>query len=151
MDVRVVLELPAPRMQDTGETRKVRPDETLVFGEPFEGCRRGGEQGVVREALMRADEGSERLRHGEGEQEVRPGQLLLQMVGEPLLGFMLLTLRAMTIATGMIDVVFFPTALALREAVSIVSAAAMLDGADDLTVHGGEHAGARRHLPAPCG
>ena len=52
---------------------------------------------------------------------------------------MLRTLRAMTIATGMIDVVFFPTALALRAAVSIVSAAAILDGADDLTVHGGEH------------
>ena len=31
---------------------------------------------VVREALMRADEGSERLRDGEGEEEVRPGSCL---------------------------------------------------------------------------
>jgi hypothetical protein len=37
MDVRVVLQLPAPRMQDTSETREVCPDEPLVFGEPFEG------------------------------------------------------------------------------------------------------------------
>ena len=51
MDVGVVLELPAPGMQDTGETREVCPDETLVFGEPFEGVRRGVEQGLVGEAL----------------------------------------------------------------------------------------------------
>ena len=138
MDVGVVLELPAPGVEDTGETREIGPDEALVFGQPLESRCRRLKHGLVREALLRADEGSERLRHGEGEQEVRPGQLLLQVVGEPLLGFMLLTLRAMTIATGMIDVVFFPTALALIEAVSIVSAAAILDGADDLTVRGGE-------------
>src|SRR5882724_13582087 len=128
MDVRVVLELPAPRMQDAGEPREVGPDEPLICGEPFEGERRGMEHGVVREALMRADEGSERLRHGEGEEEVRPGQLLLQVVGEPLLGCMLLTLRAMTIATGMMDAVVSPTALALVEAVTVMSAAAVSDG-----------------------
>jgi hypothetical protein len=80
MDMRVVLELPAPGMQDTGKTRKSRPDETLVFGEPFEGLSRGGEHGVVREALMGADKGTQGLRDGEGEEEVRPGQLFLQVV-----------------------------------------------------------------------
>lgn len=58
MDVRVVLQLPAPRMQDTGKTRERCPDETRIFGEPFESCGRGVEQGVVREALMRADKGT---------------------------------------------------------------------------------------------
>jgi hypothetical protein len=106
----MVLELPAPRMQDTSETRALGSDETLVFGEPFAGCRRGVEHGVVREALMGADEGSECLRHGESEQEVRPGQLFPEVAGEPLLGCMLLTLRAMTIATGMMDAVVSPTA-----------------------------------------
>jgi len=52
MDVGVVLELPAPRMQDTDETREFCPDETLVFGELFEGERRGVEHGLVGEALM---------------------------------------------------------------------------------------------------
>ena len=37
VDVGVVLELPAPGMQDPGEPREVGPDEALVFGEPFEG------------------------------------------------------------------------------------------------------------------
>ena len=115
MDVRVVLELSAPGMQDTGKPRERCPDKTFVFGEPFERLRRGGEQGVVREALMRADEGSERLRHGEGEEEVRPGQLFVQVVLEPLLGLMLLTLGTVAVATGMIDAVVPPTAWALVE------------------------------------
>jgi hypothetical protein len=52
MEVRVVLELPAPRMQDTGEARQVRPNEALVLGQPLEGRCRGLQQGVVREALL---------------------------------------------------------------------------------------------------
>ena len=39
VDVGVVLELPAPGMQDAGETREVRPDETLVLGKLFQGER----------------------------------------------------------------------------------------------------------------
>src|SRR5215510_15610472 len=113
MEVRVVLELSAPGMQDTGKPRELCPDKTLVFGEPFESLRRGGEQGVVREALMRADEGAERLRHGEGEEAVRPGQLLLQVVCEPLLGFRLLALGTVAVATRMIDAVLPPTTWAL--------------------------------------
>jgi hypothetical protein len=105
MEVRVVLELPAPRMQDPGEPREVCPDEALVLGQPLEGRGRRLKQGVVREALMRADEGSERLRDGEGEEEVRPGQLFVQVVLKPLLGCMLLTLGTVAVATGMIDAV----------------------------------------------
>jgi hypothetical protein len=138
MDVGVVLELPAPRVEDPGKTREVGADKTLICGEPFEGERRGVEHGVVPEALMRAEKGAQGLRDGKGEEEVRPGQLVLQVVLEPLLGFMLLTLRAMTIATGMIDAVLPPTVLALREAVAVVSALAVLDGADDLAVGEGQ-------------
>ena len=47
---------------------------------------------------------------------------------------MLLTLRTVAVATGVIDAVLPPTALALREAVAIVSALALLDGADGLSV-----------------
>ena len=87
---------------------------------------------------MRADEGSERLRDGKSKEEVRPGQLLLQVVCEPLLSFMLLTLGAVAIAAGMMDAVLPPTVLALREAVAVVAALAVLDGADDLTVGEGQ-------------
>ncbi len=40
MDVGVVLQLSSPGMQDTGKTRAICPDETLVFGEPFACLRR---------------------------------------------------------------------------------------------------------------
>ena len=59
--------------------RQVCPNETLVCGEPFQGERRGGEQGVVREALMRADKGPQGLRDGAGEEEVRPRKLFVQV------------------------------------------------------------------------
>ena len=37
VDVGVVLELPTPGMQDAGQARQIGADETLVFGEAFEG------------------------------------------------------------------------------------------------------------------
>ena len=80
MDVGVVLELSAPGMQDPGKTRESGADETRVFGEPFECRSRSGEQGLVRDALMRADKRAQGLRDGEGKEEVRSGKLLLQVV-----------------------------------------------------------------------
>jgi len=56
------------------------------------------------------------------------------MALEPLLGCMLLTLGTVAVATGMIDAVVPPTSVALREAVTIMPASALLDGADDLAV-----------------
>jgi len=138
VDVGVVLELPAPGVQDPGEPREIGPNKALVGGETFESRCRRLKQGLVREALMRADEGSERLRDGKGEEEVWPGQLLLQVVCEPLLGLMLLTLGAVAIAAGMLDAVLPPTVWALIEAVAVVSALAVLDGADDLAVGEGQ-------------
>jgi hypothetical protein len=51
---------------------------------------------------------------------------------------MMLTLWTVSIATGMLDAVGLPAALALREAMSVGSAAARADGADDLAVRSGE-------------
>jgi hypothetical protein len=138
MDVRVVLQVPAPRMQDTSETREVCPDEPLVFGEPFEGERWGVEHGVGGDALMGAEKGAQGLRDREGDEEVRPRELFVQVMMEPLLGCMLLALGTVAVATGMMDAVLPPTALALREAVAIVPALALLESADDLAVRGGE-------------
>ena len=130
----VVLELSSPGMQDAGETWKVRTDEPLVFGKPFESERRGVEQGLVGDTLVRADEGPQGVRDGEGDEEVWPGEQFVQVALKPLLGLMVLTLWTVSVATGMIDAVFFSTAWALIEAMSIVPALAVLDSADDLAV-----------------
>jgi hypothetical protein len=138
VEVGVVRELPAPGMQDAGETWEVGADTTLVFGEAFESEGRGVEQGLVGEAWMGAEEGTEGLGDSKGDEEVRPWELSLQVMRKPLLGFVLLALGAVAIATGMMDAVLVATAWALREAVAIVPALAVLDGAEDLAVRGGQ-------------
>jgi hypothetical protein len=55
---------------------------------------------------------------------------------------MLLALGTVAVATGMLDTVVFPAALTRREAVTIVSAVALLDGADALAVCEGQMGGA---------
>jgi hypothetical protein len=134
VDVGVVRELPAPRVQDPGEPWEIGPDEARVCGPPCEGRCRRLKQGVLRDTLMGADEGTQGLRDSASEEEVRPGKLLLEVGCEPLLGCMLRTLRTMTIATGMLDAVLSRTTWALREAVSVISALAVLDGTESLAV-----------------
>ena len=100
-DVGVVLEVPAPRLQPPGAPREVCPDEACVGGEPFQGDRRGGGHGVVREALLGAAAGSACRRDRQGEEEVRPRELCVAVVLEPLRGLMLLALGAVAATTGM--------------------------------------------------
>jgi hypothetical protein len=105
--------------------------------EAFEGLRGRFEQGRIGDALMRADEGSAGLRDGEGEEEVGPWELFVEMVISPLLSFMMRTLGTVSVATGVMDAVLAATALALREAVTVVSTLAMQDGTEGLLVcHG---------------
>jgi len=137
MEVRVGLEVPAPRRQDPGATRQVRPHEALVVGQPLEGRGRGLNQGVGREALRRAEEGAERLRDRKGEEAVRPRELCGEVGLKPRLRCRLLALGTVPVATGTIDAVFFSTPLALIEAVAVMAALAPLDGTDGLTVCSG--------------
>ena len=134
MDVRVVLELSPPGMQDAGETRQVSPDKACLFGEAFDGLRGRCEQGRIGALVMRADEGSEGCGDGEGDEEVGAGKLLFKVAMEPLLSCMVLALRAVAVTAGVVDAVFPATALALRETVSVLSALALLDGAQGLAV-----------------
>jgi hypothetical protein len=134
----MVLELSAPGVQDAGEPREVGPEKAFVCGQPLEGRCRRVKHGLVRRALRRAEEGSERFRDSEGEEEVWPGQLVVEVVLEPLLGFMLLTRRVVAVATGMVDAVVSPTGLALIKAVAVRAALALLDGVDGFAVGGGE-------------
>jgi hypothetical protein len=138
VDVRVGRERSTPGRQDTGKSREVGPDEALVFRQPFEGRGRRLQQGLVGEALVRADEGTSGCRDGEGAEAVWPRQRLIEVMCEPLLGCRLLTRRAMTMATGMVHAVLAPTRVALRETVAVVPALARWDGADALAVGEGQ-------------
>ena len=83
---------------------------------------------------MRADEGTQGLRDSEGDEEVWSGELFFQLVVQPLLGCMLLTLGTVAVAACVMDAVLPATALALIEAVAVVSGAAVLDGTSGLLV-----------------
>ncbi len=52
MDVRVVLELSAPGMEDAGKAGQVGADEALILSEAFDGRCRRLEHGRVGDALM---------------------------------------------------------------------------------------------------
>jgi hypothetical protein len=80
VEVGVVLELSAPGMEDAGKPWEIGPDETRVLGQPFEGHGRCVKHRLVRGALMGADEGAKRLRDREGQEEMRPRKLLVQVV-----------------------------------------------------------------------
>jgi hypothetical protein len=134
MDVRVLLELSSPGVQDTSKTREVGADEARIFGELFKGRRRRLEQGLIGETLMGAAEGTQGFRDGEGEEKMRSWELFIQGVLEPLLGLIVLTLRAVAIAAGVVDAVLSAAALALIEAVAVISTLAILDGAYGLSV-----------------
>ena len=136
--MRVGLELPAPGMQDPGAPREIGPDAARIFGQPLAGRCRRLKHGLVSKALLRAEKGTQGLRDREGEETVRPRELFVQVVLEPLLRFLLLALGTVPVATGMMDAVVCAAALALREALAVRSALARLDGAEDLAVREGQ-------------
>ncbi len=69
MDVRVVLELPAPGMQYAEESRNI-PRKPGLFGSRFfHDTGSGGEKGGIGESLMLSKERAEWRRNGEGNHE----------------------------------------------------------------------------------
>jgi hypothetical protein len=66
---------------------------------------------------------------------VRSWGLFVELLLEPRLGFMVLSRWTVPIATGRMDAVFFSTALALIESVTIVPALAVWDGEDTHPLH----------------
>jgi hypothetical protein len=146
MEVGVGLELSTPGLQDPGDPQESGADEALSLGELCQSPGSGVKQGLIRGALRRADEGTQGFRDGEGAEEMRPRELCVEVVLEPLLRCILLTLGAVAIATGMLDAMVSAPGWALLAAVAVRTAAALLEGADDLTVRGGERGRALQGL-----
>ena len=144
VEVGVVRELSSPGGQDTQAPREVGADATCGGGEARAGERRGGAQGVVGEAVRRAEQGAEGRGDGKGAEQGRPGTRSLQVVLKPLLACMLLPRGTGPVATGMLDAGVRATPVALREAGARGPAVARVDGAADLAVCEGQRGGARQ-------
>jgi hypothetical protein len=146
MNVRVVLERSSPGVQDTGKAGQGRADAALLVSEPFAGSCGRLAQDLGGDVLMRAEKRAQGLRDGAGKEKVGARELCLQVVVEPLLGCMLLALWTVPVAACVIDAVLVATGVARREALSVMATWALLDGADDLTVRGGEGGRALQRL-----
>ena len=83
---------------------------------------------------MGAAEGPKLLRHGKGEQEVVAGQASLQLCFQPLATFMILALRAVPIAAGAVNMMFFAAVIALIDGNAVLPGTAVYDGGDGLFV-----------------
>jgi hypothetical protein len=80
VEVRMVLELSPPGMEDAGKAGEVGAAEALLVREPFEGLRRGCAHGLGGEPLRRADKRAPGPRDGERHEQGRSGKLFVQMV-----------------------------------------------------------------------
>jgi hypothetical protein len=122
--------LVAPGMEDTGTAGQVRANKALVFGKTLKRLRRSIAEGLGGALGMCAEKGSQGCRDGEGAEKVRHWELFVQLRVQPQRGCMVLAWGTGSIATGMVDAVVPPTALAPVETVAIVPTAAVWHGAD---------------------
>ena len=160
----MILELPAPGMQDTSKTGESSAEEAGIAGEAFEGFRRRLEHGLLGQPGMGAAEGAQGFRKGKGDEEVRVWELVVELLVEPLPRLLVLTLGTMAIAAGMRETVVLSTALAGIEAVAVGTGAACADGlhgfevcrrqiggaCEVLCAIGSEDGGDRSHDGNPC-
>jgi len=94
VDMRVIVELAGPGVQDAGESGGVAPDEAWIFGQLFHGSRCGFEQRAIARLLIGSDQASQLLRHGEGDHEVVYGKGFGELLTQPVVGFAGLADRA---------------------------------------------------------
>jgi len=127
----MVLEGAPPSVEHPEEAGKIAPDMLVIGRELFDGPGRGFEESRVGEPLVSTDEAAQAFGHGEGEHEVMAGKLPVDLVFEPLAGFVVLTGGAMAIAAGAVHDVGMPAVLTLIEGDPGLLGAALEDG-----VHG---------------
>jgi len=137
MDVGVVVELTAPGVEDTEETWEICSDVLGISSQGGHSLGRGCEHGIVRGALVAADEGVELLGEGEGDQEMVSWHLPLHLFMEPLMSLLVLTGGAVAVSAGAEEEMGFSTLLTLIEGGSKGLGSTVDDGTDDLEVIAG--------------
>jgi hypothetical protein len=106
-------ELPSPGVEDPEEAGEVPADVSCLAGEFLDGLRGGLEEGAIARPLVAAHERPQGLGHGEGDQEMVPGQGAGEPLFQPRAALLVLALGAVPVPAGTEDPVHFP-ALAAR-------------------------------------
>jgi hypothetical protein len=134
MDMGVKLEGPTPGVEDAEEPREICTDKLFIrdrFLHCFGGCL---EQGRVGCSLVLANESTQTLWDGKGEQEMMAGELPFDLFLQPLAALMVLTRGAMAISTGPIDPMEFAALLALIKGDTTSVGTTGDDGINDFAV-----------------
>lgn len=85
MNVWMVVQLPAPGVQDAGEAGQMSAYVFMITSKTFEGLGRCREHGAVAHVLMTAYKGAELFRDGESDHEVMPGKHSFMLFLQPVL------------------------------------------------------------------
>ena len=134
MDVRVILQLPAPGVQHPEEAGQLAADEARVGGEFADRSGGGFEQPLIAQALMRAQERAQGLGHGEGEHEVMPGHLAPLLALQPGLRLGVLATWTVSVAAAAGHHMGLAAGLAVIQRAAGRRGATALDGANHLVV-----------------
>jgi hypothetical protein len=131
----------SPGVQDAEEAGEIGPDVLSIEGEFFDGIGGSLEQGGVSPALVLPHEGAQRFWDRKGNQAMVARELTLDLFLQPLLGFIVLTGGAVTIAAGAIELARLSAAVALVERRPAGLRTTSDDGIDDFTVSFGHLGG----------
>jgi hypothetical protein len=133
--MRLVVQLSAPGVQHAEQPGRFGAEEPWIGGQRLDRPGRGLEQRLIADALMRAKECAQTLRHGEGEHEVMPGQLALELTLQPGLCLVMLAARAVSVAATARDQMGLAAFLAVIQHVAGLIGATAHDRADHPPPH----------------
>jgi hypothetical protein len=87
--------------------------EAFIAGQKLHTFAGHPEQAVIEDFLIASGQASELFRNGKGKQKIFNGQQHILLPVNPVLGFIVLTLRAVTVSAGIIQIMHFITLLAV--------------------------------------
>ncbi len=136
VEVRMIDEGAAPGVEE-GEHAEADAEAFGVGGQVLQSAGRGSKQEGIGELGMSTDPGAQRLRDGEGDQEIGNGQEQLGMVLEPGLGIGLAALGTVPVVAGVVGVVVNAAIRAKKERAPLGGGATGEDLVQDLALTGG--------------
>ena len=131
----MVGQVTSPGVEDTDQS-ELPTNKAGILGQLLCRSRRGTKEQVIDKSLVTAGERAQGSRDGESEHEVRDWKQEILLFLEPFLGFVVLALGAMTVATGVVAVLGL---VALRAGIGLPpqgGCAAPLNSAHGLPVAG---------------
>ena len=131
MQVGMVLQLPAPGVENAGTTWQICADEAGIGSKFFYRRSRRPEHDGIGQPLVGEEEGADLGGHGEGEQEMVAWQSPGQLGREPLPCFEVLTLGAVPVAAGSFDDMGFTAIAASIDGGTVYPGTALDDGRED--------------------